>query len=1295
MANFYSRRKLKGRVCRTALCAQGAQVMGKNRTVARRIELLESRCVLSATVFEHENVAYFLNQSDPGFARYDIEAEQWLTPIDLTGATGQPTAAAVDDDGFYVAYGTSVYRYGLDGTGQTSLMSAQNPVQRLHSDGNLLFINHSSGLYARVISVNKATNSVIDTMDSYIDSIYGSSIDTESNRIFGRTSGISPSDIAYVSYTDAGDFVANVDSPYHGDFPGGNQTWVFDDGTKVVDNSGTIYTTALEYAGSFQTSITDIDFVGGQVPIVLAGSVLTAYTSGHLPTGSITLSSPQSHLFVNDDSAIAFRAVAGGWAATIVPLKDISAPEPGEAVDPQGLPFTPNKIELAGDGMMLLFSKQHSSIFRYDTVRQTWADTIPLLAAPQFMAYSAVSNAIFVAYESGLIRKIDLSSETLSEVPFAVIPQRPLGLATAGEFVFAADASGAWESHYTFAPDGTMISSVDWNYGANQYTWSATNRKMYFFRDGTSPNDLLWEEIDENGVIGTKKDSPLHNSAGFAYPARVSPDGAIIILGSGVIHNAITLERLPQALSNTVTDITWVGTDAYTIRTISGNAQVQTWSGANWALGAVKQLTGTALSLTSLSDERLLAITLGSNGIPQFTVLNSDLEVIPSPVPVALAGEDVRVDLGNSVQLDGSDSFDPDNSGEGLTYAWRIVEGPGGGEFADSAAAATSFSADNAGTYLVELTVSDGQYQSTDTLTITYRLNLPPVIDTSGSSKNGVAQRSPITLTAAKTTDPNGDAITFSWEVIASPEDSQWSLVGASSAVASIEANTPGEYRVRVTASDGTLSATDVLTVTFAQNQTPTADASLSKLTGVAGRHTATLDARASTDPENDTLTYQWQILSGPDVRTASLGNKNTATTTFAAMVPGVYEIRLTTSDGLATDSTVVEIVMAPNQPPVADASRSVKSITFGAGNARLDATASADPDDTSLTYSWRVVASSNQSTPTISSKNSAITTLNPTMAGVYAVELTVSDGLSSDTDFILITVTGNQAPLADASASDAVVVEGQFPRLNASLSSDPDGDRLEYRWSVVASSTDNMPEVEHPESATTRLLTNDLGSYAVQLTVHDGITMATDFIIVTIREQFQHSWTGDFNGDGWVNLADYSNWRDMVGNAVAPFTYADGNGDGMVDGADYALWKANFGTNPGAEAALSTITAPTSATTAISEPSGTNPTGTTATAGDTTAPQTRSNSGPAPYPTNSISSNEPHGPAGASAASAGTADAQQQTLANQLLLLSDDHAIGDAFEGGEFFLSSLGDEEESLEASPSLDDFDLAFAGI
>ena len=52
---------------------------------------------------------------------------------------------------------------------------------------------------------------------------------------------------------------------------------------------------------------------------------------------------------------------------------------------------------------------------------------------------------------------------------------------------------------------------------------------------------------------------------------------------------------------------------------------------------------------------------------------------------------------------------------------------------------------------------------------------------------------------------------------------------------------------------------------------------------------------------------------------------------------------------------------------------------------------------------------------------------------------------------------------------------------------------------------------------------------------------------------------TGDFDGSGVVDAADYTLWRNQLGQTGNNLS-ADGNHDQIVDQSDYALWKQQFG---------------------------------------------------------------------------------------------------------------------------------------
>jgi hypothetical protein len=65
----------------------------------------------------------------------------------------------------------------------------------------------------------------------------------------------------------------------------------------------------------------------------------------------------------------------------------------------------------------------------------------------------------------------------------------------------------------------------------------------------------------------------------------------------------------------------------------------------------------------------------------------------------------------------------------------------------------------------------------------------------------------------------------------------------------------------------------------------------------------------------------------------------------------------------------------------------------------------------------------------------------------------------------------------------------------------------------------------------------------------------------------------GDYNLDGTVNAADYTVWRNTLGQTIEVGSRADGTGpggvpDGLVDHLDYAFWKAHYGNTVGSGAA-------------------------------------------------------------------------------------------------------------------------------
>ncbi len=59
----------------------------------------------------------------------------------------------------------------------------------------------------------------------------------------------------------------------------------------------------------------------------------------------------------------------------------------------------------------------------------------------------------------------------------------------------------------------------------------------------------------------------------------------------------------------------------------------------------------------------------------------------------------------------------------------------------------------------------------------------------------------------------------------------------------------------------------------------------------------------------------------------------------------------------------------------------------------------------------------------------------------------------------------------------------------------------------------------------------------------------------------------GDYNGDGSVNAADYTVWRDTLDSTTE--LAADGNNNSVIDSGDYTVWSNNYGASSGSAVAV------------------------------------------------------------------------------------------------------------------------------
>src|SRR5690606_13336778 len=280
--------------------------------------------------------------------------------------------------------------------------------------------------------------------------------------------------------------------------------------------------------------------------------------------------------------------------------------------------------------------------------------------------------------------------------------------------------------------------------------------------------------------------------------------------------------------------------------------------------------------------------------------------------PTANAGRDRTVALGETVELDGSASTDPD--GDQLTYAWTL-DVPAGSTAAlsDPSAIRPTFQVDAPGTYTASLVVDDGSAQSAaDTVTLD-TLNSAPMAE-AGPDRT-VAVGALVELDGSGSSDPDGDVLSYQWTLTERPDGSGAQLTNPNVVDPSFVADVAGEYVASLTVHDGVRASDPDIVAISTANSAPVANAG-ADITAEPG-DTVELDGSASSDVDGDSLTYLWSLLARPSGSAADLVGETLAKPTLTIDVEGVYVAQLVVFDGRkrSVPDTVAIVAIAPPDP--------------------------------------------------------------------------------------------------------------------------------------------------------------------------------------------------------------------------------------------------------------------------------------------------------------------------------------------------------------------------------------------
>jgi VCBS repeat-containing protein len=398
-------------------------------------------------------------------------------------------------------------------------------------------------------------------------------------------------------------------------------------------------------------------------------------------------------------------------------------------------------------------------------------------------------------------------------------------------------------------------------------------------------------------------------------------------------------------------------------------------------------------------------------------IVNVTLPLANRP-PEADAGTDQNVEEGETVTLNGSNSFDPD--GDNLSYQWDQIAGPPVTLLPDPTAEKPTFTApfvESAGlSSTFELTVTDTNgLQATDTSIVNVTsifpsANQPP--EAVVGDNQTVEEDTTVTLNGSNSSDPEGNLF-YRWRQVAGrpltlsdPSAEQPTFIAPNVGLIGVTL----VLELTVTDVGGLQAVVDMLINVAGDDDFPIADAGDDQT--VDENTTITLDGFGSFDPEGQNLSYSWRQVVGPSVTLSDPAAERPTFTTPNVTPNGVmldFELNVTDVVGQQQRDNVEITVFGINELPTADAGDD--QTVLEKTTVMLDGSNSSDPDvDDIMTYQWNQTGGTAVTLSDPTSKLPAFKTPSFEDAGdqplIFELIVTDGQGAQSQEDSTTVTVS-------------------------------------------------------------------------------------------------------------------------------------------------------------------------------------------------------------------------------------------------------------------------------------------------
>ena len=382
------------------------------------------------------------------------------------------------------------------------------------------------------------------------------------------------------------------------------------------------------------------------------------------------------------------------------------------------------------------------------------------------------------------------------------------------------------------------------------------------------------------------------------------------------------------------------------------------------------------------------------------------------------------------------------------------------------------------------------------------KINNPPIAY--AGEDQTVAVTESALLNGSNSYDPDENyPLTYEWKVVSMPEGSlattseAASINGSDASQFSIKADLNGDYVIQLVVTDSLGLSSDPAFVTVSTNNSaPVANAGSDQ---TAYRNDlVTLDGSGSSDVDGDSLTYSWSLITVPNGSSASLSDPAGVHPTFTVDVSGTYAAQLIVNDGTLDSAPDTVVINWENSAPVANAGSD--QTAYRNDLVTLDGSGSSDADGDSLTYSWSLITVPNGSSASLSDPAGVHPTFTVDVSGTYVAQLIVNDGTFDSAPKTVTIDSLNSPPVADAGQDQSFSTTPVTIQLNGRQSYDPDGDPLNYLWSIVSMPPESSTNLSDNAISTPTFVADSPGTYIVQLIVSDdmGLSSNPDKVIIT-----------------------------------------------------------------------------------------------------------------------------------------------------------------------------------------------------